>query len=100
MVNTSTYSMQGDTWSRTVSVIDMFISGILSSTLANSHLAIVLVKHVARLRMRPRRAREAIMRIRIPSTPGIYCWQGKLTLQNDASGLNSHLMLVKIVWGH
>ena len=37
----------------------------LSSTLANSHLAIS--KHMARLRMRPRRAREAIMRIRIPS---------------------------------
>ena len=40
----------------------------LSSTLANSLLAIYHThKHVARLRMRPRRAREAIMRIRIPS---------------------------------
>ena len=47
----------------------------LSYTLTNSHLAIILLvsyhttrKHVARLLMRPRRAREAIMRIRIPST--------------------------------
>ena len=44
-----------------MSVIDMFIS----ATLANSHLA--TRKHVARLHMRPRRAREAIMRTRIPS---------------------------------
>ena len=43
----------------------------LSSTLANSHLAmrsiiLVIRKHVAS-RLRMRRAREAIMRIRIPS---------------------------------
>ena len=42
----------------------------LSSTLVNSHLAIEIYhsrKHEARLCMRLRRAREAIMRIRIPS---------------------------------
>ena len=37
----------------------------LSSTLANSHLGLYTRKHVAS--MRPRHAREAIMRIRIPS---------------------------------
>ena len=44
----------------------------LSSTLANSQIHTQLEiyhtrKHVARLRIRPRRAREAIMRIHIPS---------------------------------
>ena len=53
-------------WSRTVSVIDMFISAPHSQI--HTWLEIYHTrKHVARLRMRPRRAREAIMRIRIPS---------------------------------
>ena len=49
-----------------MSVIDMFISAPHSQI--HTWLEIYHTrKHVARLRMRPRRAREAIMRIRIPS---------------------------------
>ena len=46
----------------------------LSSTLANSHLA-------NRLRMRPQRAREAIMRIRIPSN--IILWKLALSFYSQ-----------------